>query len=61
MKGETTGSLGFVSILTIVFIVLKLCKIIDWSWVWVLSPRWISMLLWRVIIMVVYVVWRIKR
>ena len=61
MKGETTGSLGFVSILTIVFIVLKLCKIIDWSWVWVLSPIWISMLLWMVIIMVVYIVWRIRQ
>ena len=61
MKSETTGGVGFVSILTIVFIVLKLCKIIDWSWVWVLSPIWISMILWMVIIIVVYVVWRIKR
>ena len=60
MKSETTGGVGFVSILTIAFIVLKLCKIIDWSWAWVLSPVWISMLLWMVII-VVYVVWIIKR
>jgi hypothetical protein len=28
--------------LTIVFIILKLCKVIAWSWVWVLSPLWIS-------------------
>ncbi len=28
--------------LTIVFIVLKLTKTIDWSWWWVLSPLWIS-------------------
>ena len=60
MKSETTGGVGFVSILTIAFIVLKLCKIIDWSWVWVLSPVWISMLLWMVII-VVYVLLMIKR
>lgn len=26
--------------LTVAFIVLKLCKVIDWSWWWVLSPFW---------------------
>lgn len=30
------------SILTIVFVVLKLLENIDWSWWWVLSPLWIS-------------------
>lgn len=30
--------------LTIIFIVLKLVGAIDWSWVWVLSPLWISLL-----------------
>lgn len=30
--------------LTIIFIVLKLVGTIDWSWVWVLSPLWISLL-----------------
>jgi preprotein translocase subunit SecG len=28
-------------ILAIVFMVLKLCKVIDWHWVWVFSPLWI--------------------
>lgn len=32
--------LGFFDALTIVFIVLKLCGIITWSWVWVLAPLW---------------------
>ena len=36
------GGLGFGSTLTIVFIVLKLLKVITWSWVWVLAPLWIS-------------------
>ena len=36
------GGLGFGSTLTIVFIVLKLLKVITWSWLWVLSPLWIS-------------------
>jgi len=30
--------------LTLIFIVLKLTGNIDWSWWWVLSPIWISVL-----------------
>lgn len=36
---------GFAGLLTILFIALKLCKVIDWSWWWILSPIWISVLL----------------
>lgn len=35
-----TGGIGFFGLLTIVFITLKLCKVIDWSWWWVLAPAW---------------------
>ena len=38
-------SLGFGSILTLIFITLKLCGVISWSWLWVLSPLWISVIL----------------
>lgn len=34
------GGIGFCGLLGIVFIVLKLCKIIDWDWLWVLAPIW---------------------
>ena len=40
-KSNTSGGIGFVGLLTITFIVLKLCKVISWSWWWVLSPIWI--------------------
>lgn len=30
-----------ISLLGIAFIILKLCKVIAWSWLWVLSPFWI--------------------
>lgn len=33
---------GFAGALTIAFIVLKLCHVIDWPWIWVLSPVWIT-------------------
>lgn len=32
---------GFPTLLTIAFIVLKLCNVITWSWWWVLAPIWI--------------------
>lgn len=38
---QTTSGIGFTGLLTIVFIVLKLCGVIQWSWWWVLSPLWI--------------------
>lgn len=33
---------GFASLLTILFIGLKLTGYIEWSWWWVLSPMWIG-------------------
>ena len=39
---EKSGGVGFIGLLTILFIALKFTKFIDWSWVWVLSPLWIT-------------------
>lgn len=36
------GGIGFVGLLQIVFIVLKLCGVINWSWVLVMLPLIIS-------------------
>jgi fatty acid desaturase len=33
--------IGFCGALAILFIALKLCGVIAWSWLWVLSPLWI--------------------
>lgn len=41
-KSSGGGGIGFVGLLTIVFITLKLTRVIAWSWWWVLSPLWIS-------------------
>ena len=40
-KITRSGGVGFSSLLQIAFIVLKLCGIINWSWLWVLAPTWI--------------------
>lgn len=42
---ERNGESTFLGTLTIVFIILKLTNVIDWSWVWILSPIWIPMCL----------------
>ena len=52
-NGVRGGGIGFCGLLTIVFIVLKLLGKISWSWVWVLSPLWIS---WAVILVVLLIV-----
>jgi hypothetical protein len=38
---KSRGGIGFIGLLTILFIGLKLCGVIDWAWLWVLSPMWI--------------------
>lgn len=54
-EGSSSSGVGFFSLLTIVFIVLKLCNVIDWAWVWVLSPIWISAIL-AVVVLIIYLI-----
>lgn len=57
-ENNTRGGIGFCGLLTIAFIVLKLCKVITWSWVWVLSPLWISFAL---VVLIILVAWWASR
>lgn len=47
MKNKEIKAEGitFNGMLTILFIGLKLTGYINWSWWWVLAPRWISIIL----------------
>jgi phosphoglycerol transferase MdoB-like AlkP superfamily enzyme len=38
---ETNSGIGLAGVLFVVFLVLKLTKVIDWSWWWVTAPLWI--------------------
>lgn len=53
-KNSSTSSsgIGFAGLLTVAFIVLKLCKVISWKWIWVLSPMWIGIVLALVIFVI---------
>jgi len=40
-ENQNTGGLGLGTILFLIFLVLKLTDVIDWSWWWVTAPLWI--------------------
>lgn len=42
--------MGFTEILTLVFIVLKLTKVIDWSWLLVLLPELLGLAVYVIIV-----------
>ena len=56
-SGSSGGGMGLGSVLLVVFIVLKLTHVIDWSWWWVLSPMWIGALLWVLIYFLMHLAW----
>ncbi|MBD3189474.1 MAG: hypothetical protein GF308_02470 [Candidatus Heimdallarchaeota archaeon] len=41
-RRSTGGGLGLPMLLFIIFLILKLTNVIDWSWWWVTAPLWIS-------------------
>lgn len=45
MKNNSYGGISTAGVLLIVFIVLKLVGVINWSWWWVLSPIWIGIII----------------
>lgn len=50
------GSFSLAIPLTIVFTFLKIFNVISWSWLWVLSPLWISFALTAAIISIILIV-----
>jgi hypothetical protein len=55
-SSKSSGGLSFTGALTILFIGLKLTHVINWSWWWVLSPIWISVLIGLAILAVVAII-----
>lgn len=51
-----SGGIGFTGVLQIILIVLKLCNVINWSWWWVLSPIWITLLL--IVIVIILAIYK---
>jgi hypothetical protein len=49
-------NIGFGGALFLIFMTLKLCGKIGWSWWWVTSPLWISFGFWLVLLLVILIV-----
>jgi len=47
---------SIINILLVLFITLKLCGVITWSWWWLFSPIWIALGL-AVILLIIGFVW----
>lgn len=59
MEDKASGGIGFCGLLAIAFIVLKLCGVINWSWIWVLAPLWMPVIL--VIFIVLILILGVKK
>jgi hypothetical protein len=51
-NSNSGGGIGLGGVLLVVFIVLKLCEVIAWSWWWVLCPLWIPIAVWLVLVVI---------
>ena len=54
-RNSSSSGIGICGVLTIVFVVLKLVGVINWSWLWVLCPLWID-ILFAIIILVIFAI-----
>lgn len=52
----TITGISALELLCIVFVVLKLCSVITWSWWWVLAPVWIPIGITLIICIIVLIV-----
>ena len=50
---SSNSGIGFFGLLTVLFIGLKLAGIIHWTWLWVLSPIWISIIVGVIIVSII--------
>jgi hypothetical protein len=56
-SSSSSSGLGFTGALFLVFLVLKLTHVIDWSWWWITSPLWIGFILVVVVIGGLFWLW----
>ena len=55
-KTTATRSISFTNMLGVAFIVLKLCHVIEWAWIWVLAPIWIPFALLTLLLFIVEII-----
>ena len=60
-SSKRSSGYGVTSILTLIFVVLKMTNNIDWSWIYVFSPIWIFLIVACISFLTVLIVGRIKK
>lgn len=57
MDNNSNGKtgIGFTGLLQLLFIALKLIGVINWSWLWVLSPTWISLVIVVICLIIIFI------
>ena len=60
-NSKRSGGYGITTILTLIFIVLKLTNNINWPWIYVFSPIWIFLIVACISFLTVLIVGRIKK
>ena len=53
---KSSGALTATGLLQVAFIVLKLIGKISWSWFWVLSPTWIGIVLFVILVIIIVLI-----
>ncbi len=61
MEKTSSSGIGVTGLIQVAFIVLKLCKVINWKWLWVLAPTWIAGLVIIIVTAVTVVIERKRR
>lgn len=56
-----SDGIGFFGLLFLIFLTLKLCDVIDWSWWWVTAPLWGPFVLFIAVVAIVCVVFMIAK
>lgn len=60
-KSTSGGGVSGLTLLSILFIGLKLGGVIDWSWWWVLAPTWMPLAIALLLIVVVFLLGVVAR
>lgn len=56
IENKNYEGIGFIGLLQILFIGLKLGNVINWSWLWVLSPLWLPLLIIILIAIIIVII-----
>ena len=46
------AGIGVSGLLGVAFVILKLCHVIEWPWIWVLAPFWVPVAIFVAILLV---------